>query len=111
MSKASTHVNERQSHDFLVGGGEMGERIRSKDWSKTPLGPIGSWPQSLRTSISICLQSRFPIILWWGSELTVIYNDAYIPIFAGKPPNALGKPGLSRDAWGDPEVRAIIEPM
>jgi light-regulated signal transduction histidine kinase (bacteriophytochrome) len=25
--------------DFLVGGGIMGELIRSKDWSATPLGP------------------------------------------------------------------------
>ena len=42
-----------QSMDFLLGGGEMGRVIRSMDWSQTPLGRIQSWPQSLRTAISI----------------------------------------------------------
>ena len=63
------------SADWLAGGGEMGERIRATDWSKTPLGPIELWPQSLTTSVSTSLGCAFPIILWWGSELTVIYND------------------------------------
>jgi len=45
----------------LAGGGEMGERIRSFDWSKTPLGPIDEWPSSLREAVSICLRSRFQL--------------------------------------------------
>src|SRR5690242_9323929 len=39
----------------LAGGGEMGALMRSLDWSKTQLGEPENWPQSLRTSISICL--------------------------------------------------------
>ncbi len=96
---------------FLDGGGEMGQRIRELDWSRTSLGAIDEWPQSLQTAVSICLRSRFPIILWWGQDLTVIYNDAYSPMLGGKHPGALGQPGLSRLAWGDPEVSAVIGPM
>jgi hypothetical protein len=53
------------SADWLVGGGEMGELVRSMDWTKTPLGPLSSWPQSLRTTVSLCLGSNFPISLAW----------------------------------------------
>lgn len=45
---------------FLAGGGEMGTLIRAFDWSVTPLGPIESWPGSLRTTVSICLNSDLP---------------------------------------------------
>src|SRR5256885_8855325 len=44
----------------------MGRLVRSMDWSKTPLGPIESWAQSLRTTVSLCLASNFPISLAWG---------------------------------------------
>ncbi|NJO84302.1 MAG: hypothetical protein HC828_16985 [Blastochloris sp.] len=79
------HDNERQRINeplaqILDAGGEMGRLIREKDWSKTPLGAIETWPQSLKTTVSICLLSRFPIVLWWGPELVKIYNDAYRPI-------------------------------
>jgi hypothetical protein len=66
--------------DWLVGGGEMGARIRAHDWSRTPLGPIEAWPQSLRSAVSILLPSRAQIILFWGPDLVAIYNDAYRPV-------------------------------
>jgi len=90
-------------------GGEMGARMRAFDWSGTPLGPLATWPQSLRSAVSICLGSRFPIILWWGAELRVLYNDAYVPIFGRKHPDSLGQPGLSARVWG--EVADVIGPM
>lgn len=77
--------------EFLAGGGKMGELIRSKDWSKTPLGPIEKWPQSLRTTVSLCLASNFPINLIWGRQHIQIYNDGYRPICAGKHPKSLGE--------------------
>jgi signal transduction histidine kinase len=92
----------------IVGSGEMAERIRRFDWASTPLGPIDAWPQSLVSAMSICVGSRFPIIVWWGPELRVLYNDAYIPVFARKHPTSLGRPGLSPDAWG--EVADVIGP-
>ncbi len=77
--------------DWLVGGGEMGKRIRSMDWSQTPLGTIESWPQSLRTTVSLCLASNFPISLAWGPKHVQIYNDGYWPICGGKHPQSMGQ--------------------
>ena len=76
---------------WLVGGGEMGKLIRSMDWSKTPLGPVASWPQSLRTTVSLCLASNFPISLAWGPKHTQIYNDGYWPLCGGKHPCSMGQ--------------------
>lgn len=58
--------------------------MRSKDWSQTPLGRPEAWPQSLRTSVSICLECGFPIIIWWGPELVVLYNEEYMRIIEGQ---------------------------
>lgn len=76
---------------FLAGGGEMGELIRSMDWSTTPLGPIDTWPQSLRTSVSLCLSSTFPILIAWGPETIQLYNDSYRPICGAKHPESMGQ--------------------
>jgi signal transduction histidine kinase len=95
------------SHDFLSGGGQLGALIRTVDWSSTELGPIEYWPQSLRTSVSICLASRFPIVLYWGPECIVLYNDAYSPILGSKHPWALGK--RCCDCWA--EIWQTIGPM
>ncbi len=94
-------------HDFLAGGGELGARVRALDWSKTALGPIAQWPQSLKTSVSTCLNSRFPMLIWWGPELVKIYNDAYRLLIGSKHPWALGSPG--REVW--PEIWDVIGPM
>ncbi|MET0323434.1 MAG: ATP-binding protein [Duganella sp.] len=77
---------------WLSGGGEMGELIRSMDWSTTPLGPVSGWPQSLRTSVSLCLSSTFPMLVAWGPEDVQIYNDAYRPICGAKHPESMGEP-------------------
>ncbi len=89
--------------DLLPGGGEMGERIRSFDWSQTPLGPIEAWPQSLKTAVRIMLASRQPIWLGWGPELTKLYNDPYKAIVGGKHPAALGQPAavVWREIWDE----------
>ncbi|WP_165423064.1 ATP-binding protein [Ktedonosporobacter rubrisoli] len=87
--------------DFLAGGGEMGELIRAKDWSQTPLGPAESWPQSLKTVVRIMLTSRQPIWIGWGPELIKLYNDPYKAIVGGKHPQALGQPAavVWREIW------------
>jgi signal transduction histidine kinase/ActR/RegA family two-component response regulator len=86
-------------HPLAVNEGEMAARVRAFPWETTPLGPIEQWPQSLRTAVSICLNSRFPMFVWWGAELTNIYNDGYIPMLGARHPNALGKP--ARASWDD----------
>ena len=75
----------------LAGGGELGALMRAFDWSKTPLGPVETWPQSLRSLLSMLLPSKAQIILFWGPEFTVFYNDAYRPVFGAKHPHALGR--------------------
>lgn len=82
--------NTESKEQFLSGGGEMGQLIRSMDWSTTALGPIESWPQSLRTSVSLCLSSTFPILIAWGPEKIQLYNDSYRPICGAKHPEAMG---------------------
>lgn len=78
------------TEQFLSGGGEMGKLIRTMDWSKTALGPVESWPQSLRTSVSLCLSSTFPILIAWGPETIQIYNDSYRPICGEMHPRSMG---------------------
>lgn len=95
------------SSDLFGGGGEMGALMRSADWSQSPLGPVASWPQSLKSALSICLNTRFPIAIYWGSELVLLYNDAWSPIPGTKHPWALGRP--AREAW--PEIWHIIGPL
>jgi PAS domain S-box-containing protein len=90
---------EERMYDFLSGGGEMGARIRAHDWSSTPLGDFDSWPQSLRSALSICLNSSFPTAIYWGPELTLLYNDAWSHIPAERHPWALGR--HAQDVWDD----------
>lgn len=92
---------------FLRGGGEMGVLMRAKDWSATPLGPTSSWPQSLRTCVSTCLNCSFPIAICWGPDFLLLYNDAYTEILADKWLMALGLP--CAEVW--PEIWDTIGPM
>ncbi len=85
----------------------MGELIQAMDWSKTPLGPIDRWPQSLKTAVSIMLASKQAIWVGWGPELTYLYNDPYKAIIGGKHPHALGRP--TSEVWG--EIWDDIGPM
>ncbi|MBD1906275.1 response regulator [Trichocoleus sp. FACHB-832] len=85
------------SENLFVGGGEMGALMRSRDWSQTPLGAVETWPQSLRTIVPLVLNSRFPMVIWWGKELVLLYNDAWQPILGTKHPKALGRPG--QEVW------------
>src|ERR1700716_1339110 len=90
-SGVSARRQKSTATDWLVGGGGMGKLIRSMDWSKTPLGPIESWPQSLRTTVSLSLASNFPIALAWGPKHVQIYNDGYWPICGEKHTGAMGQ--------------------
>lgn len=94
---------------FLSGGGEMGYLTRNYNWSNSPVGPVESWPQSLKTAVSIIINSKFPMFLFWGKRLTCFYNDAYRPSLGndGKHPSALGQPGA--EVW--PEIWPVIKPL
>lgn len=84
--------------EFLFGCGEMGAQVKVFDWSRTPLGPPQQWSENLRVTAGICLSCRFPTHVWWGPELTLIYNDSYIPFLGPeRHPAVLGRP--AREAW------------
>lgn len=94
---------------YFEGKGEMARLTRAFDWSSTSIGNPENWSQSLLTTISIILNSRFPMFLWWGTDLVQFYNDAYRPSLGneGKHPKALGQKGV--DCWA--EIWPVIKPL
>jgi anti-sigma regulatory factor (Ser/Thr protein kinase) len=78
----------------FVGDSEMAVRMREFNWAATPLGPVATWPQSLKTAVGICLSSRYPIVIWWGPDLVLLYNDAWVPILGPDKHPAIGLPGI-----------------
>ena len=109
MKQAVAKNFEAEKYRFLSGGGDMGNLMRSKDWSASLVGPPDTWPQSLRTTLSIILNSKFPMFLFWGPDLVCFYNDAYRPSLGneGKHPNILGSRG--EDYWQ--EIWPVIKPL
>ena len=109
MTDSRQSLDDEPADDmFLAGAGDMGLLVRSIDWRATPLGPIGAWPQSLRTTMSICLNSRFPIAVYWGPQFLMLYNASLVPMVG---------PKKHPQAWGQPaqivlaEIWSIIEPL
>lgn len=97
------------NHNFLSKGGEMGALTRLMNWNKTAVGAVETWPQSLRTTLGILLNSKFPMFLFWGPEHVCFYNDAYRPSLGndGKHPSILGQKGA--DSWQ--EIWDFIKPL
>ncbi|GAB3586860.1 SpoIIE family protein phosphatase [Amycolatopsis endophytica] len=83
--------------------GDMGAMIAGRDWSATPVGPVEDWPADLHAALRMALSSRFPMLVWWGPELTVFYNDAYRPAMGEKHPRYLGRPASEcwAEAWAE----------
>ncbi|WP_419815904.1 PAS domain-containing protein [Glacieibacterium sp.] len=96
------------STDFLRGGGVMGALMRVKDWTATSLGPVESWPQTLRTAIRLMLNTGHPMYIFWGAEGACLYNDAYsASIGPERHPASLGQP--ARQVWA--EIWDIVGPQ
>jgi len=77
----------------------MRELVHRKDWSQTALGPIEHWPKSLSVLVALCLDSRFPSVIFWGEQRVQIYNDGYREILGAKHPAALGQ--RAADCWAE----------
>src|SRR5262245_57964011 len=96
-------MDARRKHETLdwLGDGEIAELIRTRDWSRTPLGPVERWPGSLRTVLGICLHSTTPVAIYWGRELITLYNDVCAQFNGDKHPHAFGQPArlLYADIW------------
>ena len=97
--------------NIFVGGGEMGSCLRSLHWAKTPLGPVESWSQTLRTAVSLMLNAQHPMAIFWGQTLTTLCNDSYRSALQVEDPlDLLVKPGPAIWAkfWGD-EVQDVLQ--
>jgi PAS domain S-box-containing protein len=111
LTELSLETNRARQEEVFSGGAEMGARIRAFDWSKTPMGPITTWPQSLKTAVRILITSRYAMWMGWGSDLIFLYNDAYAHMTLGKKhPWALGKKASEvwAEIWGDLNSRVQI---
>jgi len=104
----------KEQKDLFLAGGELGQKIREFDWSKTPLGPMSEWPQSLKTTVRVLVTSRYAMWMSWGPQLTFLYNDAYARMTLGKKhPWALGKG--SQEVWAEiwaeigPRIQKVFE--
>src|SRR5271154_6808638 len=94
-------VSTARMNTLITGNGEMAGRIRGHNWSKTALGPIEGWSQTLLATVNLMLHSPFPTILSWGEEMVFLYNDAAISTLTVKHPKALGAHYRSvfHEAW------------
>lgn len=100
--------------DLFAHGGEAGALMSTIDWASTPLGPVESWPQSLRTVVRIVLTSRFAMWMGWGPDLTFLYNDTYGRVTLGKKhPWAMSQPASQvwREIWNDigPRIQTVLQ--
>lgn len=88
----------------------MARRVRAHDWAVTPLGPLETWPQSLRTAVNLMLNARQPMFVLWGPERIFLHNDAYIPILGARETEALGR--FVGDVWPEiyDDARELIDP-
>jgi PAS domain S-box-containing protein len=105
----SNPVITARINTLITGNSEMAGRIRAHNWSKTPLGPIEGWSETLLATANLMLHSPFPTILSWGEEMVFLYNDAAIPTLMVKHPKALGAHyrDVFPEAWD--LVRADLE--
>lgn len=94
---------------YLEGEGECRQLIRDYNWAETSIGSPEDWQVSLLTSIATVLNSRFPMLLWWGEDLVQFYNDDFRISLAenGKHPGAIGQKAI--DCW--PETWSTIKPL
>ena len=84
---------------FLAHDGEMARLIAAHDWSAS-LGPVARWPQSLKTIVSFMIHCPVPLVLLWGEDGIMIYNDGYSVFASARHPRLLGSKVL--EGW--PEV-------
>jgi PAS domain S-box-containing protein len=102
------------AHEAFPGESEMSGLMRQFGWEHTPLGPVETWPQSLKAVSRVLLTSRYAMWMGWGPHLTFLYNDRYGQMTLGKKhPWALGKPAREvwREIWPDigPRIQKVLE--
>jgi PAS domain S-box-containing protein len=97
----------------IFAGGEMADRIRGFAWETTSIGAIPTWPEPLLCAVNLILESQFPMLLLWGPEMVVLYNDACIPLEGERHPGVLGQTGQKcwPEAWHilASRLRSVLE--
>ncbi|NNG24061.1 GAF domain-containing protein [Telluria aromaticivorans] len=86
---------------------DMERQMRAFPWETTAVGPVSTWPQSLKHAVRTVLDLRMPAYLAWGESYIQFFNDAYVPILGAKAQNALGVD--TRLTW--PEAWPTIAPL
>lgn len=100
----------------MLEAGKFAGLTDSVDWSRTALGAPAQWPPALRLTLDIVFNSPLPMLLCWGPERAVAYNEAYAalagpghpPAPGGKvqamlpPPLAAGRDGFDQALRGQP---------
>jgi hypothetical protein len=94
---------------FLDADGELGDRMRTFDWSRSPLGSPPTWPRELQTLVGVMLGSAQPMFIAWGPDRVMLYNQAYAEILGDRHPKALGRP--FKQVWFDilDDVQPILD--
>ncbi|KAF1851401.1 putative histidine kinase-like protein M3YPp [Cucurbitaria berberidis CBS 394.84] len=82
--------------------------FRSRDWSRTALGPLETWSPTLRLFTSFVFADSRPACLWWGptSNLVAIYNEHYVTLACAAHPKLMG----STFKEGYPDLVSGIQP-
>ncbi|MCX5660920.1 MAG: response regulator [Planctomycetota bacterium] len=113
MNAGASNQHADGGGDRPMASGPVSELIRARDWGATPLGPREDWPAALRVALDICLNSRFPMFLWWGPELIHLHNDSFGRGLGEGHAATIGRP--AREAWRgiwpqiEPMVKAVVE--
>jgi PAS domain S-box-containing protein len=105
-------MNISIQQQVVQGHGELPDLVRAFDWSGTSLGPIEAWSKELLCIVNVMLASPIPTLIYWGEDLTLIYNDAARPFASNKHPGAIGS--SARDVWKEawhiigPEIEQVL---
>jgi PAS domain S-box-containing protein len=99
INPSSPITGQRNPATLIHGNSQMAQRVRAHDWSSTVLGRIEEWPDVLLCSVNLMLACAFPALVFWGTELVQLYNDAFVPLLAERHPSGLGQ--TAQQCWAD----------
>jgi PAS domain S-box-containing protein len=99
MKTPNHHKTYGTRDGLILGKSQMADLVRAHDWSSTPLGRIEDWSEVLLSSVNLMLACAFPSLVFWGTDLVQLYNDAFIPLLAERHPSGLGQ--TARECWSD----------
>jgi PAS domain S-box-containing protein len=99
IEPSSPITGHRNPSTLIAGNSQMAQRIRDHDWGSTILGRIEDWPDGLLCHVNLMLACAFPALVFWGTELVQLYNDAFVPLLAERHPSGLGQ--TAEQCWAD----------